>query len=48
MYSSHLSDRIGESLDNLLVRRGNNALAVYLNNTMTNPHASSLGDSSSH
>lgn len=47
-YKAYLADRIGESLDDFLMRCGHNTLAVYLNNTMTNPHASSLCDPSSH
>lgn len=44
----NLSDRVGQGLDNLLVRRGHHALSVNLNDPVTHTDAAALRDASSH
>lgn len=46
--SSYLSHGVGQDLNDLLVRRRHNALAVDLNDAVTDTDASSLSDAPPH
>ena len=46
--SSHLSDSVGQDLDDLVVRRGDDALPVDFNDAMPDADASSLCDTATH
>lgn len=46
--SSYLAHRDGQGLNDLLVRHGNNALTVYLDDPVSDTDPASLGDAPSH
>lgn len=45
---AHLTHRDRQRLDDLLMRHGNDTLAVYLNDPVPNTDAAALGDAASH
>lgn len=46
--ASHLSDCIGQRLDDLVVRRGNDTLPIYFNDAVPNTNTSSLCYAATH
>lgn len=48
MRCSYLTNGDGQVLDNLLMCHGNNALAIYFNDSVSNTNTASLRDATSH